>query len=157
MMFPKYIESKKKSCCTCQFLIFLGESFVNKFFIFLYFSCAFFMTSTHAESMKFCNEVTTEINKEFPARIDKITTIKSVFCFEDRKKANLVYNMSIDLQGAPSMDQKILNSMRQNISNSLCTDPDLKDLLQMFPVSYSYYFDNGKYIGKLEFSIKQCK
>ena len=38
--------------------------------------------------------------------------------------------MSIDLQGAPSMDQKILNSMRQNISNSLCTDPDLKDLLQ---------------------------
>ena len=116
-----------------------------------------FVNPTYAESLKNCNDLTNEVNKQFPTRIDKITTIKSAICYEERKKAKLIYNMVIDFAEAPSMDQKILNTMRPNLTNSLCTNPDFIDLLKMFPISYAYYFDNGKYIGELEFSLKQCK
>jgi len=129
---------KKNSCASFLLLLF-------------FFNCAY------AQSLKECNAIASNANKEYPSRVDSITTIKSVMCYSDNKDIVLIYNMIIDSKGGSSIDQNIINSLRPSMKNTLCTDPDTKLVLRIFPIGYKYFFDNGKYIGELKFSIKECK
>jgi len=129
------------------------KSFAN--FIFLL--PLLFINTSYAQTLEECNALASDSNTQYPSRVDKVTTIKSLICYLDNKKVVLSYNMIIDTDGGSSINQKAINTLRPSMLNTLCTDPDTILLLTTFPIAYKYYFDNGKYIGELKFSVKECK
>ena len=111
-----------------------------------------------SQNRELCNSTTSEINKNYPTRVDKVTTIKSSGCITDaNNKLMISYNMVVDFDGGSMINHNALDSYRPKVLNTLCSDPETLRLLQYFPVQYKYYFDNGKYIGEIKVSINNCR
>jgi len=115
-----------------------------------------FINSAYAQLLQECNAIASDRNaRYYPSRVDSVTTIKSISCYSDNKDVVLNFNRIVDFKGV-SYDQNTLNSLRPSMKNTLCTGPDTNSLLRKFTLGYKYFFDDGKYIGELKFSINEC-
>jgi hypothetical protein len=108
-------------------------------------------------SIQDCNKFASKINKNFPMRVDSITSVDHLICLPQNNEVVLTYYMKIDsIDGSYHLTQNSLNAFKPAILTAWCTDPDQLVLLKMFPIKYKYFFDNGSYIGDIKFSYKNC-
>ncbi len=100
-----------------------------------------------------CNDVASSINQSAPQAIDKITTLVNSACFADGRSVVLQYRMRLSVTG----QQVDLNRLKPNMVNSWCTDPQLRPLLNYINVQYSYSDPQGRYIGRVDISQRNCR
>lgn len=100
-----------------------------------------------------CNDVASSINQSAPQAIDKITTLVNSACFAEGRSVVLQYRMRLSVTG----EQVDLNRLKPNMVNSWCTDPQLRPLLNYINVQYSYSDPQGRYIGRVDISQRNCR
>ena len=100
-----------------------------------------------------CNDVASSINQSAPQAIDKITTLLNSACFEDGRSVVLQYRMRLSVTG----QEVDLNRLKPNMVNSWCTDPQLRPLLNYINVQYSYADPQGRHIGRVDISQRNCR
>lgn len=113
-----------------------------------------FSASTHALTLKECNEVASELNKLLPHRIDATSTAVSSVCL-GKNPMYLQYSISLDAAKS-NFSAKQLQSHRSKQLNSWCSSPRLAKLLQLVAVRYIYSDKDGLYVGQTSFSAKEC-
>jgi hypothetical protein len=106
-----------------------------------------------ADTLSNCNEQAAEINKSAPQQIDKITILTNAVCTSDGGKVTLQYNNKL----TEPVDLNKLNGLKSIMLNQWCTNPDLKPLLNIINIRYSYMDSKGKFLANIDLSKKECK
>ena len=103
-------------------------------------------------SMDFCKSVSAETNINLPMLVDSVTELRNTFCLPGQDGPTFNYNYVV----AESI-RSIPDSQRDIVKRSWCTTPELLDMLNSLSgVGFSYYRDNGDFVGKFSFSQKNC-
>lgn len=111
--------------------------------------------SSWAGTYKECIEIANEVNQGVPQQIDRITTLMTAICKEDGRKVIFTYNYLIDSE--TPMTQKDISSLKPGQINVLCTNPDIKPLINAFDIEMSYSDQTRKFIGYNRISKKDCR
>ena len=106
-----------------------------------------------ADNLSNCNEQSAEINKSTPQQIDKITILTNAVCTSDGGKVTLQYNAKL----TESVDINRLIGLKTVMLNQWCTNPDLKPLINIINIRYSYMDSKGKFLTNIDLSKKECK
>lgn len=109
--------------------------------------------SALADTLSNCNEQAAEINKSAPQQIDKITILTNAVCTSDGGKVTLQYNNKL----TETVDLNKLTGLKTVMLNQWCTNPDLKPLLNIINIRYSYMDNKGKFLANIDLSKKECK
>ncbi len=115
---------------------------------------AFASQPTRAATLNDCIQVANEVNKAVPMRVDQVTSIYNAACIQDGAAVTLIYRASVSVDRP--LTQKDISTLRPQTVNALCTDPDVKVLLDHFVLEYSYADKNRKFIGRNRISKKDC-
>ena len=102
-----------------------------------------------------CISTANEINQGTPQQIDKITLLLNATCKEEGKKTILVYNYLLETENA--ITKRDIESMKPGQINAVCTSPDIKPLLDLVLMEFSYSGQNRKFIGSNRISKKDCR
>lgn len=105
-----------------------------------------------------CWGVANYVKKGLPNRIDSVTVITGVTCLPARTvnaKNEVVYVAQIELPSRRLVGANI-DKLRPEVLNTWCTEPNMKKLLRVYDVKYKYFSLDGKFIGNLSLSIKDC-
>ena len=120
-------------------------------------------------SLDFCKEISSEINKAMPMRVDEVTTTTTTGCIPEfkGKSASLIYMRTIDTNSAfwreninndPEIIKSIMNYNKDEILNGFCTSPNQRMLLDgLVSVMYTYSSSNGSHIGEFSINKNDCK
>ena len=123
-------------------------------FLFLVFLFNFlFISNAHARyDYEQCKEYSNKNNKYLPVTHNSYSSTERSFCTPNNNGAILVYEETMDTNQV-TMDF----SSRTNIVNNWCTDPKLLVLLKQLDIQYNYRSKTGKYLGKINISIDDCR
>lgn len=116
---------------------------------------AFTSQLSWAGTYKECIEIANEVNQGVPQRIDRITTLVSAVCKEDGRKVIFSYNYQIEAEA--TLTQKDISSLKAGQVNVLCTNPDIKPLINEFDIEMSYSDQARKFIGSNRIGKKNCR
>jgi hypothetical protein len=106
-----------------------------------------------ADTLSDCNGQAAEINKSTPQQIDKITILTNAICTSDGGKVTLQYNSKL----TEAVDINRLNGLKPVMVNQWCTNPELKPLLSIVNIRYSYMDSKGKFLSNIDISKRECK
>lgn len=104
-----------------------------------------------------------ELSKSLPRQLDAITTIDTVL--RSGSKINYIYTLAgkykgvdvIELFKNKSFFKEYKHSMKKEITNSSCTTPQTKAVLEQgYTTIYFYYDNDGKYIYSFQIQEKDC-
>ena len=109
-----------------------------------------------ADSLAECNQLASELNKMTPMNVDKVSIWKSTVCLRKGRNVVLTYLYTLDVASG-AVHQENLESLRATQLQSWCTNPQQKELFDLYVVNYKYYDKAGKYIGELTHDKTQCK
>ncbi|MFC7411636.1 hypothetical protein [Hydrogenophaga atypica] len=112
-------------------------------------------SSAHAVSFSDCIEYSSEINKFFPQRIDKLTTVTGTTCVPGRKKPSLMYRMRMDIKKSEadlSKKQELIDTQLK----SWCSDPRQIELFKRLDIKYAYVDSSGDFIFETHLAIESC-
>jgi len=112
-----------------------------------------FNTAHAANLMAECNGAAGEVNQSAPQQIDQITVLKSAVCFQDGNAVVFQYRMQLSVPG----NQVNLNLIKPNMISTWCTDPQLTPMLKLFNIQYNYTDRQGKFIGRIDISTRDCR
>jgi len=132
------------------------EKIKNTFSLVLFYLSIVFVNSSYAQTSEQCNTIASEINKNFPMKVDKITSVKNVICLPKKNKIIFTYFMEVDINEGSALTQNALDAYRPNIVKMWCTDPSQLVLLKIYPIQYKYSFNTGQFIGEINFSLNDC-
>jgi hypothetical protein len=102
-----------------------------------------------------CSAVASEMNKNFPQRVDKLTSINGTTCLSGSERPVLQYNMGLDMSKA-EVPPNAIDSLKARILQGWCTDPNQSKLLKDVDIKYAYYDRSGAYVGEVMFGIENC-
>ena len=103
-------------------------------------------------SMEFCKSVAAEVNINLPMSVDSVTELRNAFCLPDRKGPIFNYNYVV----AENI-KSIPETQRDIVRRSWCTTPDLLDMLKSLSnANFSYYQEDGTFVGEFSFSKEDC-
>ena len=106
-----------------------------------------------ADTLSDCNGQAAEINKSAPQQIDKITILTNAIWTSDGGKVTLQYNNRI----TEAVDVNRLNGLKPVMLNQWCTNPELRPLLNIINIRYSYMDSKGKFLSNINLSKRECK
>lgn len=110
-----------------------------------------------AGQLEECNGFASVLNKNYPQRVDKITTVKGTACTPDGRGIALEYLMSVDDEYAPFIRQSVINTeLLPKQKNFWCTDPTQRGLLRSYSIRYRYYSQSGSFLGSANINKKMC-
>ena len=110
-----------------------------------------------AGQLEECNSFTSGLNKNYPQKVDKITTVKGTVCTPDGKEISLEYLMVIDDEYASLINQSAINKeMQPKQKNFWCTDPTQRELIKLYSIRYRYYSQSGSFLGLSYINKKMC-
>ena len=116
---------------------------------------ALFFSNSNAEtwSMKYCKNVSAQVNSNLPMNVDSVTDLINTFCLPTKYGPEFNYKYTVD-----DSIELIPDVQRDTVMRSWCTTPDLMDMLKgLSGVRFSYYQINGNFVGVVSFSYKDCK
>jgi hypothetical protein len=115
------------------------------------------MTNAHAISTAECSELSSELNKSYPARINSFMTVTGTFCIAGNPKPTLAYRAAFDRKKSelPGNTMALVNKDRQ--LKSWCTDPDKLEFFKLVNIRYVYYAGDGLYVGEIFHKIESCR
>lgn len=122
--------------------------------LFLY--CVFASGAALAMPLQDCNALASELNKMTPMQVDKITLWKTTACLPQGRNVVLTYIYLLDVDKG-QVSQTALDSLRPAQLASWCTNPQQRQLINLYDVQYQYSSRDSTFIGKLEYSAKLCK
>ena len=102
-----------------------------------------------------CMATANEINQSAPQQIDKITVLVNSICKEEGKKVILVYNYLLETEKA--VTKQDIEGMKAGQINAVCSAPELKPLLDLIFMEFSYSGQDRKFIGSNRVGKKDCK
>ncbi len=108
-----------------------------------------------AGNYKECIEIANEVNQGVPQKIDRITTFMAAVCKEEGRKVIFSYNYQIESD--TPITQKNISSLKAGQINALCTNPDIKPLINEFDIEMSYSDQARKFIGSNRMGKKDCR
>lgn len=102
-------------------------------------------------------QMSNEINKDCPMVIDRYTTLTSTVVIEN--SFMYIYKVQQGLLDELEFSKSYWKeSQTQNIKNIYCTDPDmLWYRMKKVPVIWSYEYQDGTSLGKIEITTDDCK
>ena len=102
-----------------------------------------------------CISTANEINQTAPQQIDKVTVLLNATCKEEGKKVILSYSYMLDTENP--ITKQAIESMKPNQINAVCTDPNLKSVLDVVLMEFSYSSRDRKFIGANRINKKDCR
>ncbi len=108
-----------------------------------------------ADMLQDCNGVASQINRSTPQQLDRVTRLISSTCVSDGRAVRLIYMNEISAPSG-SVSQSALDGMRPRMVQAWCTDPDQRTLINMIDIQYSYSYPDGRLIGKINLSRRDC-
>lgn len=102
-----------------------------------------------------CISTANEINQTAPQQIDKITILVNATCKEEGKKVILSYSYMLDTENL--ITKQDIESMKPSQINAVCTDPQLKSVLDVVFMEFSYSGRDRKFIGANRINKKDCR
>jgi hypothetical protein len=116
------------------------------------------MTGTvSAGQLQECNAFASEINKNYPQRVDKITTVKGTVCTPDGRGIALEYYMIVDDEYASFLNQPLISAeLQPKQKNSWCSDPRQRELLNLYSIRYRYFSQSQLFLGSAYINKKMC-
>lgn len=127
----------------------------SRTFIFLFSLIA--MNSAHAVSTAECSTFASEINKNFPARINSFITVTGTFCLPGNPKPTLAYRGEFDQRKSELLPNPMASIDKANQLNGWCTDPEQLPIFKMLDIKYIYYDRDGAYVGEVLHKIESCR
>jgi hypothetical protein len=122
----------------------------------------FFLSSSHAQDLKFCENIISEmlIHKNFPQKAKTFTQLKPICVTNDKGDAVLKMLMYAN-KNNDSNDlnrEKMIEALIQNGPNIMCRQEDMKPLLKIIDVRMGIRIEeNIKEIGYFDISEKICE
>lgn len=114
------------------------------------------IASAHADLLTECNISASQINKSTPQTLDKVTTLLNATCYQDGGAVVLQYRNRLSVPSG-SVDQSKLNTIKPNMIAAWCSDPTQRATLNLVNIQYTYSEMNGKLIGKIDISTRDCR
>lgn len=108
-----------------------------------------------AISLAECSSAASELNKNYPQRADKLSTITSSGCIPGPRRPVLLYTMKLDLQKS-DVKPGTVKLIEETQLKSWCSDPNLVALLRELDVKYKYYDPSGTYVGGTSHTFEKC-
>jgi hypothetical protein len=108
-----------------------------------------------ADLLQDCNGIASQINRSTPQQLDRVTKLLSSTCVPDGRVVRLIYMNEISVPNG-SVNQGTLDSMRPRMVQAWCTDPDQRTLINLIDIQYSYSYSDGRLIGKINLSGRDC-
>ncbi|MFN6483152.1 MULTISPECIES: hypothetical protein [unclassified Nostoc] len=121
----------------------IGESIVNS------------LAQKKVSSHSYLLQIASEINKDLPMMVDKETMLINVGAQNDA----LIYNYTLVNYTSAEVDEyQFLTTMGERLTNSVCTHPETKELLNN-GISLHYYYNGNDsiFIGKVIISPSDCR
>ena len=109
----------------------------------------------HADLLQDCNGVASQINRSTPQQLDRVTKLLSSTCVPDGRVVRLIYMNELSVPNG-SVSQGTLDGLRSRMVQAWCTDPDQRTLLNLIEIQYSYSYTDGRLIGKINLSRRDC-
>ena len=128
---------------------------LTKYVISFLFFAFQFGSLAHAVTKAECNDFSSNLNKEFPLRIDKHASVLNTMCV-GANPIYLVYSVRVE-DSSLKFSASQLNSIRQFQINTWCTTPSQVQLLRLLGIKYEYKDRSGRYLGETSFTIKDCR
>jgi hypothetical protein len=123
--------------------------------IFFVASVSAFCQSAVAGTYQDCIATANEINQSVPQQIDKVTVLLNATCKEEGKRIVLVYNYLLETENV--VTKQAIESLKPGQINAVCTSPEIKPLLDLVLMEFSYSGQNRKFIGSNRISKKDCR
>ena len=120
-------------------------------------------------SLDVCKDISSEVNRAMPTRVDEVTTTTTTMCIPEykNKSASLMYMRTIDTNSPlwteyTNNDSEIIKSIMKNnedeLLNGFCTNPDMRMLLDgLVSIIYNYSSIDGTHITKFSINKNDCK
>lgn len=128
--------------------------------LFLIFSFGLFLGSAHAQaiSLKECQQLSAEMNKGFPVKVNQVTVISTTFCERGRKKPVLAYRtvLEADKELLATFVQSGLVKEKRHQIRGWCTDPQQLETIKAVDIRVIYYDKPGKYLGEIDHKFEDC-
>lgn len=112
------------------------------------------MASQAEISAKELNEIASYVNQNLPMMIDSETRLDNVFGFNN----TLTYQATVVNYFSHEIDPAILQAMKPNMVNYLCTNPQTAYFFENgVSVQYDYSGKARKYITSITISPRDCR
>jgi hypothetical protein len=115
------------------------------------------MTSVDARAdlLQDCNGVASQINRSTPQQLDRVTKLMNSTCVAVGRAVRLIYMNEVSVPNG-SINQSALDGMRPRMVQAWCTDPDQRRLISLVDIQYSYSYPDGRLIGKINLTRRDC-
>ena len=108
-----------------------------------------------ADLLQECNGIVSTINRSTPQQIDQVTKLMNAICVADGRSVMLIYRNNLSVANG-TVSQGNLDGIRPRMVKAWCTDPDQRTLLNMVDIQYTYSYPDGRLIGKINISRRDC-
>lgn len=116
-------------------------------------ACASF--GARADLLQECNAIASTINRSTPQQIDQVTKLMNAICVADGRSVMLIYRNQLGVPNG-AVSQSNLDGIRPRMVKAWCTDPDQLTLLKMVDIQYTYSYPDGRMVGKINISRRDC-
>lgn len=119
-------------------------------------SSVYSQSSTHLSKSTYLSYIANDINKDLPMMIDRETMLVTVTPLDDA----LVYNgVLVNISSQRIDSRQFLLSMKRILTNSVCSEPNMRAFVLNDGVSlhYSYSGNDHIHIGQVAVSPADCK
>jgi hypothetical protein len=105
---------------------------------------------------KECNYLSSQLNSNLPKKLDEITTADSTICTHSKNnRIILLYRNTLDLE-RNELPKKILSKIHETQKNNICTNPNLKSLVDVVDMGYVFNDNSGQYLGEFAVKVEDC-
>jgi len=119
------------------------------------FACVIALNAHARVSLKACIERASMDSVYYPMRIDADTTITGVSCREEGGRVILIYDNKLESPKS-KLPKNAIENHKVATRNMLCTNPQLKALLQLVDMEYVFYDSANVFVGIITHRIEDC-
>jgi hypothetical protein len=118
------------------------------FFCFLF----LFTVKAVADPLKVCQEGSAAVNATLPLQVNQYSVLRTSKCGIIDGSVIFMFTVVTDILSS----QAQINASRYYVVNGLCTNPMLREKLNIMNMSYTYYKSSGVYIGEMVVTSRDC-
>lgn len=113
--------------------------------------------SAQADLLGDCASTASQINKNTPHALDRVTTLMNAVCMREGREVVLVYRNEVSAAPGALTQQRLNENLRPKVLGAWCTDPVQRRTLDLINIRYTYYQVDGRYIGKMDLNRDECR
>ncbi|MCK9387965.1 MAG: hypothetical protein M0Q22_06170 [Sulfuritalea sp.] len=108
-----------------------------------------------AMTMQECNAFSLNENKQFPRRVDEITTARITLCVWEDGEITFEYVLDIDVKKG-KFSQKNIDALVPVLTTKWCSEAGFRTILDRVAIGYTYYDKSINYIGNIHLNNREC-